>query len=223
MIADNPRSNALLLPAVIQKLGDDSRRKGIRKDVLNSWAEPFRTTILPALPIELVIKLFYSYNGRPDHDLITLAWLAVTQELFSLTDEGVIQSFEFNLLFQYALDVMSEDAASVIVHLRTYIIFRQKLIDGDLIDPIRESIAVHIADKAFAADHSKQRLNSVRTESNLKSLARLTLFTKTIEGFLRSLQKQASDNLAEIHESLVSTDVTETNSGCCCFVLVTLS
>ncbi|MDR1578379.1 MAG: transposase [Deltaproteobacteria bacterium] len=196
--------------------GLGSNNPNLKEDMERAWPETFRTIILPALPMELVSKLYCSNNGRPTHDLRVMTGLVVLQELFDMTDSQILASLESNVLFQRALNIGDNADARVRIALRTYIDFRHKLMNNDLSESIFNSVTAHLV-KIFPVDLSQQRLDNFHLESNLKIHGQLSLCTRTIDIFLINLKKSQPSSFDLIDPSLAEKYFGQTRPGYGCF------
>jgi hypothetical protein len=146
-------------PGVDVLLGCSPNTELLRANFEDSWAETFRQTVLPALPMNKIRALYCSNNGRPTHNLVTLTGMVVLQEQFNLTDKGILEEVLVNRRFQYALNILVPNDNNVLICYNTYYNFRHKLIDNNLIDPIFKSVTSHLAE-IFNVNLNKQRLDS---------------------------------------------------------------
>ncbi|MFH1418524.1 MAG: transposase, partial [Planctomycetota bacterium] len=78
----------------------------------NHWAGGFRHKALPVLlPNEETFRpLFCEDNGRPNKPVAATLGVIILKEMFDLTDEAALDSFEFNASWQYALNVDPDEA-----------------------------------------------------------------------------------------------------------------
>ena len=74
-------------------------------ELKNSWAEIFRSEILPALPVESLRKYYHDKNGRPSKEMYSMIGLMILQQMHDLTDEKAVGDFMFDIRWRYALDV----------------------------------------------------------------------------------------------------------------------
>ena len=75
-----------------------------------SWAHQFREHILPLVDEEVFRDAFSESAGRPNKSVRLLLCLHLLKELNDLTDEQVLEQFEYNLQWQYALGIEPESA-----------------------------------------------------------------------------------------------------------------
>jgi len=62
-----------------------------------SWAEVFRSEILPELPIDELRKHYHETDGRPTNEMYSMVGLMILQQMHDLTDEEAIEQFAFNI------------------------------------------------------------------------------------------------------------------------------
>ncbi len=70
-------------------------------ELKNSWAEIFRSEILPALPVESLRKYYHDKKGRPSKEMYSMLGLLILQQMCDLTDEKY--SWRFYVRHQVAL------------------------------------------------------------------------------------------------------------------------
>ena len=75
-----------------------------------SWAEVFKSRVMPAIDEELFRDAFSSSDGRPNKPVGQLMGLHLLKDWHDFTDDQVIEQFEFNLQWHYALGVPPEEA-----------------------------------------------------------------------------------------------------------------
>lgn len=170
-----------------------------RQRLERSWAEAFRTRVLPLIDEEVFRGCFCADNGRPNKSIRLLVGLHLLKEADDLTDEQVLDALEFNIQWQHALGVQPADAH---VAEKTLHNFRRKLIDNARAQEVFRQLtaALMVADGLSAV---RQRLDSTHVISNIAVLTRLGLFTETVTNFLRELRKNAPEKLANLDEGYV--------------------
>jgi len=159
-----------------------------------SWAHAFRTVILPLIDEEAFREAFHDSNGRPNKSILLLMGAHILKHWNDLTDAQVIEQVEFNLQWQYALNLTAEDAHLV---QRTMHSFRQLLLENDRARQMFDDITRKLA----AADGivlGHQRLDSTHVISNIAVLTRLTLFVETVTKFLRELRSELPERLDDV-------------------------
>ena len=159
-----------------------------------SWAEPFQKLILPLIDEEVMRKAFSADNGRPNTSIRLLVGLHLLKEWHDLTDEQVLEGFEFNLQWHYALAV--EPSAAHLCQ-KTLHNFREKLMESDRAQKMFERLTLGLA-QTDGLDLGRQRLDSTHVISNIAVLTRLGLFVETVAHFLQELRRRAPAKLAEL-------------------------
>ena len=67
-------------------------------ELKNSWAEIFRSEILPELPVESLRKYYHDKNGRPSKEMYSMLGLMTLQQMHDLTDEKAVGDFIFDIM-----------------------------------------------------------------------------------------------------------------------------
>ena len=166
----------------------ESKRARLSK----SWAQPFRTRVMPLIDEEIFRDAFCSDNGRPNFSIRTLTGAHLLKEWNDLTDQQVIEQVEFNLQWQYALGITPEEAHLV---QRTMHSYRVILTQSDRARRMFEDLTRKLAE-ADGLSMGRQRLDSTHILSNIAVLTRLTLFVETVTHFLRVLRKDLPERLS---------------------------
>lgn len=160
-----------------------------RKVLEDSWAGLFQKKILPGLPVESLRRHYHDWNGRPTKELHAMIGLLILQQMHDLTDDQAVEQFCFNIQWHFALNITNtQDVASYVSH-KTLWSMRDKLSTDGIYSEIFDHALQTLA-KLFKADLSKQRMDSVHIQSNMRHLGRIGLFVKTIRKFLRNLKRQ---------------------------------
>ena len=154
-----------------------------------SWAEAFRTHVLPLIDEEAFRSCFSVDNGRPNKSIRMLVGIHLLKEADDLTDEQVLDALEFNIQWQHAVGVLPEDAH---VCEKTLHNFRHKLMDNGRAQVVFEQLTEALM-KADGLSAVRQRLDSTHVISNIRLLTRLGLFTETVTNFLRELRTRAPE------------------------------
>jgi hypothetical protein len=162
-----------------------------RQRLEKSWAQVFRTLILPLIDEEMFRDAFHEDNGRPNKSIELLVGLHLLKEWDDLTDEQVINGLEFNLQWHYALAVESAD---VHVCQKTLHNFRVKFMENDRAQEMFESLTRGLAE-ADGLELGRQRLDSTHVISNIAILTRLGLFVETVVFFLKALKRECPEKL----------------------------
>lgn len=150
-----------------------------------TWAGPFRAKVLPMIDEEPFRPFYCPDNGRPNVPVAILMGLCILKEMHNLTDGEVLGSLEFDIRWQYAFDINAFEAhicQKTLHNFRTLVTANARA----------REIFTGITDKIIAQaglSTEKQRLDSTHIISNMANLSRLELFVRTIEGFLRQLER----------------------------------
>jgi Transposase DDE domain/Transposase domain (DUF772) len=163
----------------------------LRTRLKDSWAQLFRLEILPILlKSEDQFAMLYGKTGRPNFSVARMLGLCFLQELNSMSDQQALDTFGFDTRWRYALDVRDEDAY---LSRRSLVEFRRRLAAQDpdmmLVRVIFEGISKS-AIKKLGLSTSEQRVDSTHIVSNICTRGRLDLFQKTIDHFIKSLDKK---------------------------------
>jgi hypothetical protein len=75
-----------------------------------TWAGPFREMVLPLIDEEPFRPFYHPDNGRPNVPVEMLIGMSILKEMHDLTDIEVLGSLEFDLRWQYALDIHGGEA-----------------------------------------------------------------------------------------------------------------
>jgi hypothetical protein len=151
-----------------------------------SWAEAFRSRVLPLIDEEEYAPLFCEDNGRPNRPVKTVLGVLLLKDMFNLTDQEALEQLEFSLLWHHALCLTPEEA-----HLpqKTLHNFRARVMAYDH-GPVMFASITDRAMGAMGTNVSRQRLDSTHVASNIAVLTRLGLFCETIRLFLRRLKAE---------------------------------
>ncbi len=172
-----------------------------RKLLDKSWSGLFQQEILPALPVDILLSHYHEWNGRPTKELHSMIGMMILQQMHDLTDEQAIEQFCFNIQWHYALNITSpEDAASYICG-KSIWTMRDKLSTEAAYNDIFATSLNRLA-KIFKADLSKQRMDSVHLQSNMRHLGRIGLFVKTIKNFLNNLKRHHRNLFDQLDKDL---------------------
>lgn len=157
----------------------------------DSWAELFRVEILPILlKSEDRFSILYGTTGRPNYSVARVLGLCLLQELYNLSDQQALDTFGFDIRWRYALDVGDEDSY---LSRRSLVGFRRRLAvtdpDMQIVRGIFEKISKTAIQK-LGLSSSDQRVDSTHIASNICIRGRLDLFAKTMNRFLKSLDRK---------------------------------
>ena len=155
------------------------------KRIKNTWAEVFLQVTMPLLikAEEDFADLYCNNNGAPNTPVALLLGVLILKEVFDLTDEETLEDLEYNLLWQYALDITFEQSH---VCRKTLHNFRAKLLKSGRHSKFFNKLTKKIIE-LFGLKIGQQRLDSTHIVGNMKKVGRLGLFVQTIEQFLFKL------------------------------------
>lgn len=174
-----------------------------RKALLEtSWAELFRKYLFEVIPVEAIEAQFHSHMGRPTKDLRTMLGVIILQQMFNLTDEETRHQFSFNTEWHYALNIITEDDDSKYLCERTLRNYRTLIFKLNLDGVLFRLLTDTLLDK-FKISTGKQRLDSTHIHSNMRRLSRLELFRKTIEKFLKVMEREHERLLNKVDPNLI--------------------
>ena len=172
-----------------------------RRELDRSWSGLFRNKILQILPVDELRKHYHANNGRPTKELFAMLGMMILQQMHDLTDEQAVEQFAFNIKWHYALDITNSADTYSYVSLRSIWEMRRILTKDDLHEVLFNRIAKKLA-KTFKVDFSKQRIDSVHIQSNMRHFGRISLFCKTIKKFLLNLKRQHRVAFDKLDKSL---------------------
>ncbi len=164
-------------------LGDKRRRL-----LDESWAGVFRHKILHVLPVNELRKHYHDKNGRPTNEMFAMIGLMILQQMHDLTDAEAVDQFAFNLKWHYALNITGTSDQVSYVSLKSLWSMRNLLTEEGLYTVLFDKACQKLA-KVYKVDFSKQRLDSVHVQSNMRHLGRISLFSRTIKKFLLNLKR----------------------------------
>lgn len=167
-----------------------------------SWSGLFQKEILPDLPVESLRSHYHDWNGRPTKELHSMIGMMILQQMHDLTDEEAVEQFCFNIQWHYALNITSPDDAASFISGKSIWTMRNKLSTEEAYNDIFAITLKRLAE-IFKADFSKQRIDSVHVQSNMRHLGRIGLFVKTIKNFLNNLKRQHSGLFEKLDKELV--------------------
>jgi len=174
-----------------------------RRDSLdNSWSGLFRKEILPELPVDILRSHYHDWNGRPTKELHSMIGLMILQQMHDFTDEEAVDQFRFNVKWHYALDITDHSDNASYVSNKTLWTMRDKLSTEKAYNDIFDITLKRLAE-IFKVDFSKQRIDSVHIQSNMRHLGRIGLFVKTIKNFLINLKRQQRILFDKLSEDIV--------------------
>lgn len=165
-----------------------------RRRLERSWAHAFQRRILPLIDEEMFRDSFSDNNGRPNKSIRVLTGLHLLKEWNDLTDSQVLEQYEFNLQWHYALGV---EPAQAHVSQKTLHNYRVRLMENERAQRMFEQLTQGLVE-LDGLDVGRQRLDSTHVISNIAVLTRLGVFTATVTKFLRELRHEAPDKLEQL-------------------------
>ena len=151
-----------------------------------TWAHQYRSNALPLIDETRFAKYFDPDNGRPNKSVRLVISVLVLKEVFNLTDAEALEELEWNMAWQYALDITPEEAHACQKTLHNY---RGMLLGDDEGAGLFESTTARLIE-ASGLRTGRQRQDSTHILSNIRLLTRLGLFVDTITQFLEALRKE---------------------------------
>lgn len=172
-----------------------------RKALLEAgWSGLFRKSLFEQIPVDQIKSQFHDSMGRPSKELRTMLGFILLQQMFDLTDENAVRQLAFNTEWHYALNIFSEEDDSKLICERTLRTYRSLMIELEL-DSILFQLLTDTLLNQLNISTGKQRLDSTHIHSNMRKLSRLELFRKTIENFLKVMQREHASLLKKKIES----------------------
>jgi len=189
-----------------------------RRQMLDqSWPGLFRKYILPELPVREFAPFFDPGFGRPTKDISTVMGLLVLQQTLDLDDEETIEQLAFNIQVHYALDITEESDTAKYICPKTLWTMRRIAVENGLDGVLFHTGTQKIA-SVFNVNTDKQRIDSVHIQSNMRRLARISIFSTAIHKFLKNLKRHHNALFDTVENAIVERYLTE--KALACFALV---
>lgn len=189
-----------------------------RRQMLDqSWPGLFRKFILPELPVRQFAPFFNPGFGRPTKDISTVMGLLVLQQTLDLDDEETIEQLAFNIQVHYALDITEESDAAKYICSKTLWTMRRIAVENGL-DGVLFHIGTQKIASVFNVNTDKQRIDSVHIQSNMRRLARISIFSTAIHKFLKNLKRHHNALFDTIDNAIIERYLTQ--KALACFALV---
>lgn len=169
-----------------------------RQRLEETWPHIFRKQVLGMIPEEEFSGLYSLDQGRPNFPVAILVSLSILKEMLDLTDEALMDSFRFDMRFHYALGLTLDDTDLTI---RTLYNFRARVIGSEAVGAVFATVTDRII-AILHLDVSLQRMDSTHIRSNMATLTRLGLFTRTMEHFMGRLSKDFPSRFVELPEEI---------------------
>ena len=166
--------------------------KYLRKNLEKSWATPFNKYIFSNINEERFEVLYSDEVSRPNSPVNVLVGLLILKENFSLPDEDLIGSLNFDMRFQFALGTTSYQKQPVSINtlynFRTRILEYEKKTGRDLIKEEIEALAALI-ETEMKLDGKMLRMDSMMISSSCKKLSRIELVYTVNLKLIKELNK----------------------------------
>jgi hypothetical protein len=161
-----------------------------RKDLLESgWPALFRIYLMNKIPVDEIKRRFSVQMGRPTKELRTVLAVLLLQQMFDLTDHETCRQLSFNIEWHYALNLHLEDDNSKYICERTLRSYRILVTELEIDTLLFQLLTDTLLDKLNLSP-KKQRLDSTHIHSDMRRLSRIELFRKTIEKFMRVMNRK---------------------------------
>jgi len=185
-----------------------------RRRLLDSgWPGLFREHILPSIPVDKVSKFFNATFGRPTKELFSTLGALILQQAFDLTDEETVQQYAFNIQWHYSLNVSEESDGAKYISLKTLWnsrnIIAQNNIEKDIFNAGTDQLA-----KVFEVNIDTQRIDSVHIKSNMRRLGRISIFSESVNKFLKNLKRGQPEQFDTIDKEIADRYLTKDSIGC---------
>lgn len=151
--------------------------------------------------------------GRPSKELYAVMGTVLFQQMYDLTDEETVEELAFNEKWHYALDITDESDESKYMSLKTLWSARHIFAKHDIDSALFNRVGAKLAE-VFDVDTSKQRIDSVHINSNMRRLGRVGILSRTINKFLVNLKRRHKDLIERAPEEIVERYLTKEAMGC---------
>src|SRR3989339_605973 len=163
-----------------------------------NWPGAWQRSIIPLIDESMFRDLYCKNDGAPSKATADMVGILILKECYDLTFQEAIEHVMLDVGWQYALDLLPEQAY---VSLRTLKYFSAKVMKDETHRPLFEDLTKKIIDLlGVSFDH--QVLDSTHILSNIAHLSRLGLFVRTIENFLSELKKSQPKRYAKLDHAL---------------------
>lgn len=163
-----------------------------KKRLKQSWAEVFRTKIMPNIDEE-PYRVLYSDIGSPNTPVNILVGLLIIKPLTGDSDDSLLDAVLFNEKVQYALGVLDDDEDPLSKNMMSN--FRKKIYNYEAETGINlfENTLKEINDyllEMSKIDKKLKRVDSLMISSSCKDMTRTELIYKVNEMFIKLLKKK---------------------------------
>ncbi len=175
-----------------------------RERLRASWASVFHERVFPILLAceSDFAALYASEKGRPSWSIARRLGICLLQEMFDLSDQHALDALSFDARWQFALGL--EPGESYLSR-RSLVDFRSRLVRLDPEMQLLHRLFEHLRDaqiEDLRLSTELQRMDSTFVVSNICRRGRTGLFGRTLELFLRDLQRNREDAFGTLSESL---------------------
>jgi hypothetical protein len=160
----------------------------LRESLNESWSGLFYQKVFSKINERKFARLYDPRLGRSNFPVNILAGLEILKELFSLTDEQLIERYRYDLSFRYALGLEDINAKQMVV--RTLYYFRAAVAENQdgifdvIFDEFRDLLIGEVGIKT-----GLQRTDSVMIGANIKRLNRVMLFHKVLSNLAEDVSE----------------------------------
>lgn len=143
----------------------------------------------------------YAQTGRPNFSVARIVGLHILQELFALDDQSALDSYSFDVRWQFALGVGEE---APYLSRRSYVEFRRRLVEHDPQMESMRGVFEQVSEAAISSlqvSVQQQRLDSTLIVSNIQQRGLEVLFRQTLE--------QLCDRLDDARRGMLSAPLRE--------------
>lgn len=188
-----------------------------RKLLDDSWAGLFQKEILCELPVHKLTPFFNEDFGRPSKELYTVFGVLILQQALDFSDEETLSQLAFNIQWHYALNITEESDSAKYMSPKSLWNFRRLFIDHELDAIVFDAVNTKLSE-VFQVDPSKQRIDSVHIQSNMRRLGRIRIFSTSIHKFLVNLKRGHAEAFSTVPPEIVGKYLSP--KGLQCFSMV---
>lgn len=181
-----------------------------KRIIETSWAKPFYSLVFSNIN-ESRFEVLYSDNkaSRPNTPVNIIVGALILKEMFTLTDDELLESIICDVRYQYALGTTSfkEQPLSD----RSFSRFRERLVNYydqtgiDLVKEEMESLAGSFC-SFFNVSPTITRMDSLLVASNCRRFSRYALFFKCVANLATTIHRLGGDELLVGKEHYLSRD-----------------
>ena len=164
-----------------------------KKRLKQSWAEVFRTKIMPNINEEPYRVLYSDVGSRPNTPVNILVGLLIIKPLTGDSDDSLLDTVFFNEKVQYALGILNDDedliSKNMISNFRMRIFNYEAETGINLFDNTLKEINDYLLEMT-KIDKKLKRVDSLMISSSCKDMTRTELIYKVNEMFIKLLKKK---------------------------------